>query len=163
MLEIYRNPHMKIEFRIILADFVLYELLELLNASNNLPSETGFRKNSRSQNKFIWFNDKIAVIKLVNTMIGVCTCLRKSATGCENLYYFGLERLSSHPVEQFFGQYRNHYLGRYKKNRHLNSPFVQQSQWSSNLMQTPLLISKREIIMVVFILILKAMMEKILC
>ncbi|KAK8845208.1 hypothetical protein M9Y10_021392 [Tritrichomonas musculus] len=31
-----------------------------------------------------------------------------------NTYYLGLERLSSHCVEQYFGQYRNHYLGKYQ-------------------------------------------------
>lgn len=112
IIDVFRNPFMKIDLRIMLSDFVLFQLLQLYKASNKLRSETSFRKNSRSQKKYVWFNDQIAVVKLINTMICVCKILRDISTPKKgNLYYFCLDRLSSHPVEQFFGQYRNHFFG----------------------------------------------------
>lgn len=86
-----------------------------IKASFSLPSKTGFSKNSRSQKKYICFNDRIAVNKLINTMICICKILRDVSTAKnEDLYYFGLEMLSSHPVEKLFGQYRNHFDGKYE-------------------------------------------------
>ena len=42
--------------------------------------------------------------------MSLCICLRNSSLS----HYLGLERLSSHPVEQFFGRYRNHFCGQYQ-------------------------------------------------
>lgn len=49
------------------------------------------------------------MIKLINTLIAVCSCLRDEKIS----NYLGLESLSSHPVEQFFGRFRNHFNGQY--------------------------------------------------
>ena len=112
IIETFRNIYLDRELRLKLADFCLIILLSLLKSCDKLPEETGFRVQSRSNNKYSWFNDKSGIIKLSNTLISLCICLRNEVF-CN---HFGLERLSSHPVENFFGQFRNHYCGQYKTN-----------------------------------------------
>lgn len=49
-------------------------------------------------------------MKLLNTMISVCHCLRNK----DFATFLGLERITSHLVEQFFGNYRSHFFGNYQ-------------------------------------------------
>ena len=56
---------------------------------------TKYRKSPKSKAKYILFNTKIGLIKLVNT-------INK---------FFGIERLPSRDCEQYFGQFRNHFYG----------------------------------------------------
>lgn len=102
IIDIFRNPFMHIGLRTMLSNFVLFELLSLYKASLKLSSETVFRKYSGSDKKYVWFNDQIAIIKLINTMICICKILLDTSNARDgDLYYFGLEHLSSHPFEQF--------------------------------------------------------------
>lgn len=101
IIDIFRNPFMHIGLRTMLSDFVLFELLSLYKAFLKLSSETVFRKYSGSDKKYVWFNDQITIIKLINTMICICKILLDTSNSRDgDLYYFGLEHLSSHPFEQ---------------------------------------------------------------
>lgn len=107
VIEIFRNCYFHIDLRITLSDLCLYIFLLLIQNSNKFPSETKYRKNKRSKARYVWFNDKISIIKFFNTIISVCYCLRHP----EIQKYLGIERLSSRACEQYFGQFRNHYRG----------------------------------------------------
>ena len=105
ILEIFRNPFLDLEHRSDLSKIALIILLMLYKKSSKLPESTGFRKNINSSNKFVWFTEKNNLMKLINTIIAITTVLDDPLTS----YNLGLERLSSHPEEQFFGRYRSHF------------------------------------------------------
>ena len=58
---------------------------------------------------FFFFNDKIGIIKLLNTTILISIALSNPIYS----FYLGLNRLSSYPDKEYFGYYRNHYNGNY--------------------------------------------------
>lgn len=84
-------------------------LLSLYQKTHNLPSNTALRKNARSKKEFVFFNDRIGIIKLINTTIALSTILSKNKTS----FCLGLERISSYPEEEYFGNYRTHFNGFY--------------------------------------------------
>ncbi|KAK8885677.1 hypothetical protein M9Y10_041129 [Tritrichomonas musculus] len=100
---------MKLDFRLFLSKLALLLLLSLYQSTYNLPSSTSLRKNKKSNNKFVWFNDRISIIKLINTTIAISTILNKPETS----FGLGLDRISSYPNEEFFGNYRTHFSGYY--------------------------------------------------
>ena len=104
IIDAFRNPYMDLYSRIMVLDFILYELLTLLNSSSKLPSDIGIRKKAQSAINYILFSDKIALIKLVNTIIAVYICLGNSTPEDSDLYFLGLEHLLFHPGKQYFGQ-----------------------------------------------------------
>lgn len=109
LLEIFRNPYIEIQLRFDLTKLLFYLLVLLYRNIKSLPESTGLRKNANSSNQYVWFQDRINLMKLINTVIGVAQVLRNPETS----FYIGMERLSSHPEEQFFGNYRNHFNGHY--------------------------------------------------
>ena len=106
-LELYRNPFMSIQFRNFLTKFLLSLSILFYKGISALPSKTGLRNDSRSDNKYVWFDSKTGCYQLMNTLIGLCIILKNPHL----VYYFGFERYSSHPAEQSFGRYRNHFIG----------------------------------------------------
>ena len=105
ILEIFRNPFIDIRSRLNLSKLSLFLLLLLYDGSYKLPSDTLLKKNKDSEKNCVWFDERIGIIQLINTMISVCICFNNDKTS----YYLGMERLSSHCEEQFFGQYRDHF------------------------------------------------------
>lgn len=105
ILEIFRNPFIHIISRSQISKLVLFLLILLYNDSNNLPNDTSLKKSKKK--KYVWFNEQIGIISLINTMISICINFETSQT----YYCLGLERESSHPDEQFFGRYRDKIIG----------------------------------------------------
>ena len=65
------------------------------------------KKGKNTKDKFVWFDERIGIIQLINTMLSVYICLNDPKTS----FCLGMERLSSHCEDQFFGQYRDHFCG----------------------------------------------------
>lgn len=104
ILEIFRNPFIHIISRSELSKLVLYLLILIYCGSFSLPSETSIRK---SDLKYVWFGTTDTMISLINTMVVICRGLKTP-----KLYFcLGIERYSSHPDEQFFGRYRDKFIG----------------------------------------------------
>lgn len=109
IIELFRNPFMKIEFRLFLSKMALLLLLSFYRDTQKLPTNTALRKNARLKKEFVFFNDRIGIIKRISTTIALSTILRKNKTS----FCLGLERISSYPEEEYFGNYRTHYNGFY--------------------------------------------------
>lgn len=77
-----------------------------------LSENTGLRKKANSSKQCVWFQKWINLVKLINTVIGITQVHRNHDTS----FYIGMERLSSHPEEQFFGKYRKHFNDHYAPN-----------------------------------------------
>lgn len=107
ILEIFRNIYLEVEFRIDLSKLALYLLLQFYQSCDELPTETALKKNYKSQNKYVWFEDRIGLIKLINTQVAFTTILSDPKLR----FHLGTERETSHPDESFFGQYRMHFIG----------------------------------------------------
>lgn len=108
ILELYRNSFIIIEDRLSISKLILFLLFLLYNNLKALPENTSLRKNSKSA-EFVWFSDRIGLIKLINTAVAIASTLNEKETS----FCLGFERLSSYPDEQFFGNYRTHFNGNY--------------------------------------------------
>ena len=108
LLELFRNSFIRIDDRLNISKLTLFLLFLLYNEINNLPSNTSLRKNAKTT-EYVWFSDRISLIKLINTTVAISSTLNKK----ETCFCLGLNRLSSTPEEQFFGNYRSHINGNY--------------------------------------------------
>ena len=69
ILEVFRNIYIELQFRIDLSKLVLYLLWFFYQNIFNVPKNTCLKKNKKSKKKYVWFSDKISLIKLINTII----------------------------------------------------------------------------------------------
>ena len=104
ILEIFRNPFIHIISRSEISKLVLYLLILIYNGINKLPSNTSIQKSSK---KYVWFGTYDTIISLINTMLAICIGFKSFKT----YFCLGMERYSSHPDEQFFGRYRDKFIG----------------------------------------------------
>lgn len=96
------NPFLKLTLYVQIAIFCLITLLQLIHSSEKVFDGTEFRVQNRSKCKYVWFNDRIGIIKLINTLMSLNVCI----TDKDLSSFLGLERLSSHLIEKNFRNYR---------------------------------------------------------
>lgn len=76
LLEIFRNQYIEIKLRFDLTKLLFYLLVLMYKNIENLPESTSLRKNANSSNQYVWFQDRINMVKLINTVIRVAQVLR---------------------------------------------------------------------------------------
>lgn len=107
LLEIFKNNYMDLNFRIALSELSFYVIIKLFQNIPCLSDEIELQKNYKSPEKFVYFKDKIGIIQMINTTI----CLISIFTDPELSFLFGTERVTSHIEEEYFGEYRDHFIG----------------------------------------------------